>query len=202
MNVGRFTALGLCGGTVAAATAIRPKTQNGEHAANKISTAVGLGTLAATPYLVKQAVKANPALANKAIQYTGAGIEKAAEYVAKYGKKAAQSATGKKAVGFLSKVFDKVKSTKIGSKVINTIKSGISKIASNSTVKNIATKVADAAKNFMKAPTATKGKYALIAAGVGLLAYAGYKTITGFFKKEGAIDQKYKDMEVMDKMLA
>ncbi len=198
MNVGRLTTLGLCGGTVAAATAIRPKTQNGEHAANKISTAVGLGSLAAAPYLVKQAAKANPKLASKAIKYTGAGIEKAAEYV----KKTAQSETGKKAASFLSKVFDKVKTSKIGSKVINAVKSGISKIASNKTVKNIATKVADAAKKFMSAPTATKGKYALIAAGIGLLAYAGYKTITGFFKKEGAIDQKYKDMEVMNEVLA
>jgi hypothetical protein len=57
-------------------------------------------------------------------------------------------------------------------------------------------------KTFAKSSTAKKGAIGLVAAGVALLAYAGIKTITNYYKKEGAIDQKYKDMEVMDKILA
>lgn len=190
-SVGRFGAMGLCGGTIAAAAVARPKTQKGEHNLNKFSTAIGLGSLAATPYLVKQAVKANPALATKVATKVGSGIEKAAEYATKYGQKAVNSAA-----------FNKVKSTKIGSKVIDAVTKVAKKVTSNKTVQKVDTKTAEALKKFASSSAKQKGVYALAAAGVALLAYAGIKTITNFYKKEGAIDQKYKDMEIMDKVLA
>lgn len=202
LSVGKLGAMGLCGGTIAAATVARPKTQKGEHNANKLSTALGLGSLAATPYLVKQVVKTNPALATKVATKVGAGIEKAAVFANKYGQKAIQSGAGQKTISFVTKVFNKIKGSKIGAKIVNGVSKVVQKVKSNGAVKNIATKVADALKKFAKASPTGKGKMALIAAGVGLLAYAGYKTITNFFKKEGAIDQKYKDMEIMDKALA
>ena len=205
MNVGRLTTLGLCGGTVAAATAIRPKTQNGEHAANKISTAVGLGTLAAAPYLVKQAVKANPKTAVKIAHATGNAIEKGAEYAVKYGKKSlefikktAGTEKGSKVVSFVQKL----KKSKLGSKIMDKIYSVTQTISKNATVQKVSTKVAEALKKFAKSSTTKKGVIGLAAAGVALLAYAGIKTITNYYKKEGAIDQKYKDMEVMNEVLA
>ncbi len=197
INVARYGALGLVGGTIAGAT-IKPKTRNGEHSVNKFSTAVGLGALAATPYLVKQAVKANPELATKVATKVGAGIEKATEYAAK----AANSDTARKAINYISAAFHKVKSTKIGSKVVDAVTKFAKKVASNKTVQNVATKASAALKKFAMESPAGKGKIALIATGFALLAYAGYKTITNFYKKEGAIDQKYKDMEIMDKVLA
>jgi uncharacterized membrane protein YebE (DUF533 family) len=69
--------MGLCGGTIAAAAVARPKTQKGEHNVNKFTTALGLGSLAATPYLVRQAVKANPELATKVATKENADVAKA-----------------------------------------------------------------------------------------------------------------------------
>ena len=201
-SVGKFATMGLVGGTVAAAAVAKPKTQKGEHAANKFSTAMGLGALAVTPYLVKQAAKINPSAVRRAEYYTGKGIEKAVQYTTKYGKKAIESQTGKKAISYLTKVFDKVKSTKIGQTVINKITKVAKDVASNKSVQNVANKAAQALKKFANSSKLGKGKMALIAAGVALLAYAGVKTITNYYKKEGAIDQKYKDMKLMDEALA
>lgn len=198
INVARYGALGLVGGTIAGAT-IKPKTRNGEHSVNKFSTAVGLGALAATPYLVKQAVKANPKTAVKIAHATGNAIEKGIKYAAKYGNKALDS-------DFVQKncrgLYVKFKNTKIGQKVIDAVNKGIYKVSSNKTVQKVATKAAEALKKFASSSTAKKGAIGLVAAGVALLAYAGFKTITNYYKKEGAIDQKYKDMEIMDKVLA
>lgn len=198
INVARYGALGLVGGTIAGAT-IKPKTRNGEHSVNKFSTAVGLGALAVTPYLVKQAVKANPKTAVKIAHATGNAIEKGIKYAAKYGKKALDS-------DFVQKncrgLYVKFKNTKIGQKVIDAVNKGIYKVSSNKAVQKVATKAAEALKKFASSSTAKKGAIGLAATGVALLAYAGIKTITNYYKKEGAIDQKYKDMEVMDNMLA
>ena len=209
MNIGAWKAAvyGLCGGTIAGAV-IKPKTQSGEHAANKFSTVAGLGTLAVTPYLVKQAVKANPELAKKVATKTGVAIEKGAEYAVKYGKKAgeyikkaAASENGKKVISFAEKVVNKFKNTKFGEKILNMInKAGKTKIKGKPV--EILFDLANNLRKFIEAPAAKKGKIAIVAAGVALLAYAGIKTITNYYKKEGAIDQKYKDMEVMDNMLA
>lgn len=209
MNIGagKAAVYGLCGGTIAGAV-IKPKTQSGEHAANKFSTVAGLGTLAVTPYLVKQVVKANPKAAEKIAHATGNAIEKGAEYAVKYGKKAgeyikkaATSENGKKVVSFAEKVVNKFKNTKFGEKILNMInKAGKTKIKGKPV--EILFDLATNLRKFIEAPAAKKGKIAIVASGVALLAYAGIKTITNYYKKEGAIDQKYKDMEVMDKMLA
>ncbi len=73
--VGRLATMGLVGGTVAGATVAKPKTQKGEHNFNKFQTTVRLGALAATPFLIKEAVKVNPEGAAKLAQKAGAGIE-------------------------------------------------------------------------------------------------------------------------------
>ena len=198
ISVGKAAVYGLCGGTIAGAV-IKPKTQSGEHAANKFSTVAGLGTLAATPYLVKSIVTKNPRSTVKIANQAGKTIEKGIEYAAKYGKKALNS-------DFVQKncrgLYVKFKNTKIGQKIIDAVNKGIYKISSNKTVQKVVTKATEALKTFAKSSTAKKGAIGLVAAGVALLAYAGIKTITNYYKKEGAIDQKYKDMEVMDNMLA
>ncbi len=198
IGVGKAAVYGLCGGTIAGAV-IKPKTQSGEHAANKFSTVAGLGTLAVTPYLVKSIVTKNPRSTVKIANQAGKTIEKGIEYAAKYGKKALNS-------DFVQKncrgLYVKFKNTKIGQKIIDAVNKGIYKISSNKTVQKVVTKATEALKTFAKSSTAKKGAIGLVAAGVALLAYAGIKTITNYYKKEGAIDQKYKDMEVMDNMLA
>lgn len=205
--VGKLATMGLVGGTVAGATVAKPKTQKGEHNFNKFQTTVRLGALAATPFLIKEAVKANPRGTVKLAQHTGAAIEKGAEYAVKYGKKAAEyakkaatSESGKKVVSFVQKVVSKIKSSKIGQTVLDKInKVGSYKIKGKPV--EILFDVATKLKKFIEAPTTKKGKIGLVAAGVALLAYAGIKTITNYYKKEGAIDQKYQDMRVMDNYL-
>lgn len=198
LNVAKYGALGIVGGTVAGAAIGRPKTQSGEHAANKFSTAIGLGALATTPYLAKSIVSKNPRTTVKVANQAGKAIEKGIEYAAKYGKKALDS-------DFVQKncrgLYVKFKNTKIGQKVIDAVNKGIYKVSSNKTVQKIATKAAEALEKFVKSPTTKKGKIGLIVGGAALLAYAGFKTITNYYKKEGAIDQKYKDMNVMNNLL-
>ena len=213
LKVAKYGAVGLVGGSIAGAAVIKPKTQKGEHALNKFSTAVGLGALATTPYLVKNLAKNNPESTLKIAHKTGAAIEKGAEYAVKYGKKISEYAqnsrikilsteTGAKAVGYIKKAISAVKNSKIGQKVANVVSKYAKQVVSNKTVQKVATKAAEALKTFAKSSTTKKGAIGLVAAGVALLAYAGFKTITNYYKKEGAIDQKYQDMKVMNELLS
>ena len=208
-SVGKIATMGFVGGTAAGASVAKPKTQKGEHNFNKFQTTVRLGALAATPFLVKEAVKANPRGAVKLAQHTGAEIVKAKRFAVEYYqkglayiKKAANSENGKKAVSFAEKVINKFKNSKIGKNIINNVVKIAKKVSSNATVQKVATKAAEALQKFAKASTAKKGAIGLVAAGTALLVYAGLKTITNYYKKEGAIEQKYKDIEVMNNILA
>jgi hypothetical protein len=189
-SVGKLATMGLVGGTVAGASLVQPKTKNGENLANKFNTALNLGALTATPFLVKELIKANPRTSVKVAQKAGSLIEKGIEYVTKLAK----GDTAKKVVSYVKNVLEKVKGTKIGGKVVEKIGSVVKNIASNASVQKVVTKATQALEKFVQSPTTKKGKIGLIAAGVALLAYAGIKTITKFFKKEGAIDQKYDDL--------
>lgn len=208
-SAGRLATMGLVGGTAVGTAVAKPKTQKGEHNLNKFQTTIGLGALAATPFLVKEAVKANPRGTVKLAQHTGAAIEKGAEYAVKYGKKgleyikkAANSENGAKVISNVKYAVNKFKHSKIGKQIINSFSKFKQIVGSNATVQKVVVKAEEALKNFAKAPATKKGKIGLIAAGVALLAYAGIKTITNFYKKEGAIDQKYKDMQVMNNILS
>ena len=190
LPIGKLATYGLMGGVVTA-TVVKPKTKAGEHLQNKAGTALGLGLLATTPYLAKQAVKANPKLAEKVAFKTGTFIEKAAKYVAEKAPK----------------VVAKIKGTSVGEKALKGLKTFVKNVAKKTgkflnsnpkykiAVRNVVKKVANGIEKFAKAPTAAKGKYALIAGGVALLAYTALKGITNYYKKEGAIDQKYADMK-------
>ena len=203
--VGKAVAMGAGCGSVAAVSCVKPKTQNGEHLQNKFTTVAGLGALAAAPYGVKYLIKNNPETAAKVFEKTGSFIEKAAKYTAdkapKLYEKIAKSKAGQKAAEYIKKG----KTSSFGQKLTKYVAETFSKVktyvAKNKTISNAATKIANAAEKFVKAPTAAKGKYALLAAGVGLLAYTAFKGITNYYKKEGAIDQKYKDIEIMSKLV-
>lgn len=213
LNVAKYGALGLVGGSIAGAAVVKPKTQKGEHALNKFSTAVGLGALATTPYLAKNLVKNNPESTLKIAHKTGAAIEKGTEYAVKYGKKVIEYAEkgyehilrnekGKGAINWTKHMFSKAKNSVIGKKIVNAVSKVVKQVASNKNVQKVATKAAEALKTFAKSSTTKKGAIGLVAAGVALLAYAGFKTITNYYKKEGAIDQKYQDIKVMNELLS
>ena len=190
LPIGKLATYGLMGGVVTAA-AVKPKTKAGEHFQNKAGTVFGLGVLATTPYLAKRAVKGNPKLADKVAMKTGTFIKKAAKY----------------ADDTISFVDAKIQGTKVGAKVLAGLKTFAAKVAKKTgkflnsnpkykiVVRNVVKKVANGIEKFAKAPTATKGKYALITGGTALLAYAVLKGITNYYKREGAIDQKYADLK-------
>ena len=191
LTAGNVAGYGILVGTTAIVAGIKPKTQKGEHLNNKARTAIGLGGVAFLPYAAKKAAKANPVLVDKIALKTGTFIEKAAKYVAKNAPK----------------VVAKIKGTKVGAKVLDGLKTFAVKVAKKTgkflnsnpkykiAVRNVVKKVANGIEKFAKAPTATKGKYALITGGAALLAYTALKGVTNYYKKEGAIDQKYADLK-------
>lgn len=179
VSIGSIARYGLVGATVATVVGLKPNTKGEERFQNKMSTAATLGLLATAPSAAKYIVSKNPDAVAKAALKTGKAVEKVMKYAADK----------------LPGVIKKIKNTKIGAKAL-TYLSGAYKnlkkfIVSKPLLKEGAAKVVDALRKFVKAPAATKGKYALIAAGVGLLAYAAHKTIAHYYKKEGAIEQKY-----------
>ena len=199
--VGKLASMGLVGGTIAGASIAKPKTEKGEHNLNKFQTAVGLGALATTPYLVKEIVSTKPYSTLRIAHKTGEAIEKGTEFALKYGKKAVEYAKkaaateqGSKVVSFAEKVINKFKNTKIGSKVIDKVGEIAKKVASNKTVQDVVAKATKALKDFSSSSATKKGVIGLVAAGTALLVYAGLKTITNYYKKEGAIEQKYDDL--------
>lgn len=175
INALKYGIVGAASGTVAARAVARPQNQNEEHFANRFSTGLALGTLTATPILAGEIAKKKPHLYYKVAQKTGEYIEKAIKYV---------------------------KSNSFGAQMIDKIKSGVKEISKNKSAQEVTAKITKKLQKFAKSSTAKKGKTGLIVAGTVLLALAGIKTITNYFKKEGAIDQKYKDMEVMNNLLA
>ena len=179
VSIGSVARYSLIGGTVAMVAGIKPQTKGEEHFQNRMSTAATIGLIGATPFAVKHVIKAKPGLVSKVALKTGNAVEKVMVYVADK----------------FPKIIVKVKNTKIGAKVLEYAAKAGTKvkefIVSSPSLKKYATKAIDVLEKFAKATTATKGKYALLAAGVSLLAYTAFKTVTNYYKKEGAIDQKY-----------
>ena len=181
VGIANIARCSLLGGVVTAASVAKPQTKKGEHFMNGVSTAATVGLIGTAPFLAREFVKANPEKVAKVALKTGEAVEKVIKYAAtKY-----------------PGIIGKIAKTKIGAKVL-TYLSGAYKnlkkfIVSKPLLKKGAAKVVDALRKFVKAPAVTKGKYALLAAGVGLLAYTAHKTIAHYYKKDGAIEQKYAD---------
>ena len=208
INLRKAAFLSVGSGAALVSSAVsKPKTQKGEKRLNNISTAAGLGAVTALGIVGKDLLKTTKATS---FEKVGKYIEKTAEYA----KKAANSDTvksvkehvsivaenakstkvGKAVADGISKVINKAKTTKAGKAVTEVLTNAINTVKSNKILKNAVTKIGEYVNKFTKAPTAAKGKYALIGAGAALLAYGTYKLVANFFKKEGAIDQTYNDL--------
>ena len=184
--VGKIATYGTLGVIPGMVVLSNPKTEKGEKVKNRVTSTAGLVALGVTPSMVKDIVARKPELAGKVYAKTGTLLEKAGEYVAK-----------KAPV-----VFKKIRSTKVGKKVTNKIIKGminvLEKWEQNPSMRSakIADKVANALEKFAKMPTAQKGKVGLIVAGIALLTTAAVKLFKNHYKKEGAIEKKYDDLEV------
>lgn len=149
-----------------------------EKMRNNISTAAGTGAVLATGYGVRKFLQSNPEKAVKlyeaADKYIGAGLEKTFE-------------------GF-SWVSNQLKKTKIGKKAVDSLYKGIQKVAKTNTGKKVVKKILSFMDKADKMGAAKRGKYALVAAGLTLAAGLIISMVRNHDKKEGAIEQKYKDI--------
>ena len=181
------------------------RVKNAEKCANNLTTAAGAAILTGVPAAVVYTAKKKPELAAKVMTRTGKAIEKSAAYVAekapKLATKAANTKAGKYVIDKGTILFNKAKGTKAGAKIFEKIGNAFNKIKSWNVTKTIANKVGEYATKFAKAPAATKGKYALIAAGAGLVLYGLGKLVANHYRKDGAIDQKYNDIEKFSQLL-
>lgn len=189
--VGKVATLGLAGGLVSPLVLTNPKTEKGEKVRNLAVTTAGTAAITGLTLATKDFVARNPQTVEKVALKAGTFMEKAMKFVADKAPK----------------VIDKIKTTKVGNKVLGVVSKVAKKagevIGKNANLKNVVQKVVDAVKNFGKMPTAQKGKVGLIVAGVTLLAAGALNLIKNHYKKEGAIEQKYDTLrEDYERMLA
>lgn len=170
------------GGLIVSPVLLQPNTEKGERARNRFNTIFGLGAMAATPYLVKEIVVANPKTAKMLALKTGTLAEKAILFIEKKAPIVLERIRGSR---FGAKVL--AVCTNVGKKVVVFVKN-------NKVLNNIAEKAIMALEKFVKAPVAKKGKIALLAAGIALLTLAVLKSITNYYRKDGVITYKYVTM--------
>ncbi len=161
------------------------KAEKKEKFFNDLSTNVGVGSTVAAGYGAHALLKNNP---KKAIQlyqatdkYLFMGLEKAST--------------------FMGKVINKIKGTKVGKKVADKTYNGLRKAVKNDTVKRSLKKIMNSLEKVVNMSSAKRGKYALLGAGIALATGLVVKMIRNHDKKEGAIEQKYQDMNTLSTIL-
>jgi len=172
-----------------------------EHTKNKCTTAAGLGTLAASSLTLQYLSNKNPEYLKNIQNKTGKYVENAQNYVKTKYFQVVDSEKGRKIIEQIKQKYSEFKKTDLGSKITEKINSIAEKIKSDKSIKKIIKEIDSKWHKFTKGRKFTKGKYALVTAGIGIVSYVAHKLISNYYKKEGAIDQKYKDMEVMNKIL-
>lgn len=177
------------------------RAKSNEHAANKFSTAVGLSTLAAGSLILQHTANKNPVYIKKVEYNTGKYVEKIQNYIHKKYYKAVHSKKGQIIIEQIKNKYSELKKSNLGTKISERISSITEKIKSNKSVQKNINDIITKWHKFTKGCKVTKGKYALVAAGIGLVSYLANKIISNYYKKEGAIDQKYRDVEVMNNIL-
>ena len=177
------------------------RARNNEHKVNKYSTAAGLGTLAAGSLTLQYLSNKNPEYLKDIQNKTGKYVENAQNYIKNQYSQAVNSEKGKEIIEQIKQKYSELKKTDLGSKITEKFNSIAEKIKSDKSVKKIIKEIDSKWHKFTKGRKFTKGKYALVAAGIGIVSYVAHKLISNYYKKEGAIDQKYQDMRVMDNYL-
>ena len=177
------------------------RARSNEHAVNKFSTALGLSTLAAGSLILQHTANENPKYIRKFEYKTGKYIEKVQNYIHSKYNKLVNSENGKKIIEQVRNKYSGFVKSDFGSKITEKINSVAEKFKSEKNIQKITNEISKKWHKFTNGCKVTKGKYALVAAGIGLVSYLAHKIISNYFKKEGAIDQKYKDMNVMNNIL-
>ena len=160
-----------------------------EKTANNIVTGLGLGATGVLAYSANTLAKANPKKAVKVYQgvdkYVDIGLEKGYEYSNKFVKFISKNKYGKKIVDKLSGWFMK------GAKKVGKTESG----------KKFITKALEKFEKFSNLSSAKRGKYMLLTAGIAALASTAIHLIRQHDRNDGAIDQKYNDIDKLSRVL-
>lgn len=165
------------------------KAKNTEKRINNFAATMGLGATGVIAYSANSIAKSNPKTMVKlykgADKYVGKGLEKTFEYGGKVLNKINATETGKKITDKISGLFMK----------------GAKKIAKTKTGKNLITKGLEKIEKFCNLSSAKRGKYMLVAAGITAAVGTAIHIIRQHDRNDGAIDQKYKDIEQISKIL-
>ena len=161
------------------------KAKNTEKFTNDTLTTAGVAATGAAAYGVSNFITRDPMKARRIYQATDKYVKQGYNKAADYGKKALdyvnKNETVKKATGKISKW----------------LKKGFDVIADTNFGKNVAKRF----NKFTKLSGAKRGKYMLIAAGVALAGGIIVSLIRNHDRNDGAIDQKYRDINTLSAIL-
>lgn len=152
----------------------------------------------------------NDGVAVAKIGAVGATVLGAQKYLSNHPDKAAKLYTNtgtyltkgfSKARGFLTKCLEKINNTNLGKNVLDKVQSGLNSIKNTGIGKKVANTVIKYADKISKMPVDKLGKYSLATAGIVLAAGLIIKAVRSHDKKEGAIEQKYKDINAFTSIM-
>ena len=159
--------------------------KNTENRINNISTAAGIAVTGALGYGVTHYITKDPAKARKIYQSTNKYANKGYDKALKYGKKA---------LDYVNKNETVKKTT---GKISEWLKKGLDAFSKTDIGKVVANKL----DKFSKLSGAKRGKYMLLAVGVAVLGGAIVNMIRQHDRNDGAINQKYKDISTLSRVL-
>ena len=165
------------------------KAKSQEKFANNFGTAVALAGTGGAAYAVNTVAKANPKKMVKLYKAADKYVTKGLDFAMTYGGKA----------------LEKINSTKIGNKITTKLGEWITKagkkIGKTEKGKKVITKVIDAVEKFASSSSAKRGKYMLVAAGLAAVVGGAIHIIRQHDRNDGAIDQKYNDINALSKII-
>ena len=165
------------------------KAKNNEKFANDFGAAMAVAGTGITAYGVNTMARYNPKTAVKIYKgtdkYAAIGLEKTSKY-------------GKQFLDFINKnKYVKIATDKIGEWFMD----GAKRIGKTKTGKNIITKLLEKIEKFCTSSSAKRGKYMLIGAGIAAIAGTLIHIVRQHDRNDGAIDQKYKDINTLSAIL-
>lgn len=171
------------------------RAKKAEKRANNLSTITGTAVLAGIPYAVSKFKLLDTVPMARAEYFLSNKIEKVMEKFTKYCRNAHDYAmkTLNNTRTNNPKLYNKFAKSKVAELLDKIINSG--------TTWDTICKIKGKYRDFKQLSKINQGKKVFITVGIGLLACAGYKLLSHYFRKDGAIDQKYNDIENFSKLL-
>lgn len=165
------------------------RARSSEKFANNLGATMAVAATGLSAYGVHAMAKYNPKTTVKIYKATDKYFATGMDNILKYGKKC---------LDYINK-NESVK--KVTGKFGEWFKNGFKKIGKTKTGKNIINKVLDKFEKFCTSSSAKRGKYLLVGAGIAAVAGTLIHIVRQHDRNEGAIDQKYKDVNALSAIL-